>query len=190
MNSTGDKFDFVIVNLKVIAQVPRNRRLRTTTNGNFTLEDNHLFIPLRRILYGEGRIKLIRDIKSLLIEVQSQIRLLLSSKHLDKTVVRNVKSNQGNSVTPTDYEIATSNSRYISDERRSVTDQLTIVHRELERSISGFENLKATYSSDILMVGELDYIIDIVKSYIHEIEQRGSIIPESVSPVLTENNPV
>lgn len=183
----ANKYDFVIVNLKVIAQVPRNRRLRTNSNGNFTLEDNHLLVPVRRKIYGEGRDKLIRDIKSLLLEIQSQIRILLSSKHLDK----HVDKQHGSESTRDDVgsNEVVKGSRFISDEKRAVMDQISTIHRELERSITGFESLKATYSADILMVGELEHVIDTVRLYINEIEQKVPDVAENASAVVLEKNP-
>jgi len=182
--SNGEKFEFVIVNLKVLAQIPRNRRLRTTTNGYFTLEDNHLLVPIRRTLYGEGRDKLIRDIKSLLAEVQAQMRHLLTSKHLsgeDSDDNESEQKEKPSANTNAKLSVAT-------DEKRIVLEQLSSIHRELERSITGFENLKSTYVRDILMVGELDHIIDTVRLYMNEIEQKIPDVSENISPVLLEKS--
>lgn len=189
----ANKYDFVIVNLKVIAQVPRNRRLRTNANGNFTLEDNHLLVPIRRKIYGEGRDKLIRDIKSLLLEIQSQIRLLLSSKHLE--IAKSGESSRGHARdsnrddgkdTRDARDDVTKGSRFISDEKRAVMDQISTIHRELERSVTGFESLKATYSADILMVGELEHVIDTVRLYTNEIEQKVPDVAENALVVTLE----
>jgi len=170
----SNKFDFVIVNLKVIAQVPRNRRLKTTSNGFFTLEDNHLLVPLRRKIYGEGRNKLLRDIKSLLVEIQNQVRTLLprlqSDSENDDVDSDNAK---GKLYPPT-------------NEKCSVREQLICIHRELQRSIHGFENLKSTYSSDILMVGELEHIVDTIRIYLNEIEQKVPDVEENIPAVLID----
>lgn len=188
-----NKYDSVIISLKVISLLPRNRRLRTNSNGFFTLEDNHLLVPIRRKIYGEGRDRLLKDIKSLLIEIKGQIKTLLSNKHLDGYHEGTVESGDKNG-TPSSSEQSQQQqqpikSKYsISDEKRTVLEQLSCIHREMYRSLTGFENLKSTYSSDILMVGELEHIMDTIRSYMNEIEQKVPDVAENISPVLLEKN--
>lgn len=146
----SNKFDFIIVNLKVIGQTPRNRRLRMTSKGSFTLEDDHLLVPLKRRLFGDGRDKLIRDVSFLLDETSNYLRLLLSSKHL---------SDESDVGVPT-------------TDRRDTESQLESIYRELTRSVKGFENLKSTYESDKLMVGELELIVDKVEKYKSDITRK------------------
>jgi len=172
-------YDYVIENLKAIAKVPRNRRLRTDGDGFFTLEESHLFVPFLRTLYGEGREKLIRDIKSLLLEVQSQIRILLSSKHLDNT--------NSNAPDATDGSEAVASTR-ISDEKRAVLDKLSTIHREMYRSITGFEKLQSVYSSDIKMVGKLEHVVDTLRLYMAEIEQAVPDVADNIQPIMLEND--
>lgn len=168
------KYDFIIKNLKSIAQVPRNRRLRTNQNGYFTLEDNHLLVPLKRTIYGEGRRNLARDIDSLLLEIQSQVKLLLSSKHLDEDNGSNITNDESKNLG--------------SDDKQNIIEQLSHIHRELLRSITGFENLKSTYSSDIWMVSEMEHAVDIVRSCMKKIEQKIPDVAENIPPVFLENN--
>lgn len=186
----GDrKYDWIIVNLKSIAQVPRNRRLRTNNNGYLTLEDNHLLVPLRRKIYGEGRDKLIRDIKSLMLEVQAQVRLLLSSKYLNGNNGNNGHADEDGdpdmSITPNAPQSGISRIG-VSDEKRNVIEQISSIHRELLRSTTGLENLKGTYSNDILMVGELEHVIDQIRLYMDEIEKKVPDVAENIPPVLLE----
>ena len=156
----NNKYDFIIVNLKVISQIPRNRRLRMTTKGFFTLEDDHILVPVKRLIYGDSREKLIRDINFLLAEVYSQIKLLISSKHLE--------------------------AEEDTEEKRLTLAQIAGIHRDLERSITGFENLKSTYESDKLMFGELELIIDKIRSHMTEVELKVPGVAEIISPVLID----
>ncbi len=157
------KFDFIIVNLKVISRTPRNRRLRMTSKGSFTLEDDHLLVPLKRRLFGDGRDKLVRDVTFLLDETAGQVRLLLSSRYL------------------TNY-----NSEDMSIERRDVISQLESIYRELSKSVEGFANLKSTYENDQLMVGELELVVEKVEKFMLDISRKlPHLADESV-----ENFPV
>ena len=145
------KLDFIIVNLKVISQTPRNRRLRMTSKGSFTLEDDHLLVPFKRRLFGDGREKLIRDVSFLLEETGSHVKLLLASRHLNEATT-------GASDDPID--------------KREIEGQLESIYRELIRSVTGFENLKSTYDTDKLMVGELELVVDKIQKFVADIVRR------------------
>ena len=161
-----EKYESLVINLKVIAQLPRNRRLRTTSKGYFTIEDNHLLVPIRRKIYGEGRDRLKCDIKSLIIDAQTQTKGLLK-RYLEFS-----------SSKPSLEE---------SDEKRTVMEQLGTIHRELKRSITGFENLMSTYDSDALMVGMLEHVVETIRSVMNEITQVLPDVEENISPVLIES---
>jgi hypothetical protein len=171
----SEKYDFIIVNLKVIAQVPRNRRLKSTADGYFTLENNDIWVPIRRKIFGEGRNKLVRDLKSFLLLIESQLRLLIAKHIEDIQKPENEASN------------TTMNTKLTSlDEKRLVAYQLSCIFRELHRSITGFEGLKATYEADILMVGELENIMERVRLLKDEIEEKYPDVGENISPVQIE----
>lgn len=153
------KFDFIIVNLKVISRTPRNRRLRMTSRGSFTLEDDHLLVPLKRRLFGDGRDKLIRDVTFLLDETASHVRLLLLSRHLAEKETGTV-------------------------EQRDIVCQLESIYRELSRSIEGFSNLKSTYESDQLMVGELELVAEKIEKLKLDINRKLPHLTDETSEFL------
>jgi hypothetical protein len=154
------KFEEILVNLKVLSQTPRNRKLRMTSNGYFTLEDNNILVPLKRLLFGENREKLVRDLNYLFSGVGALVKLLLSSKFIDEKD---------------------------TDESRKVLSQIAAIHRELENCLIGFENLKATYEPDKLMVGELEVMMDKVRAQIADIELKLPNVAENIPPILVEN---
>lgn len=156
------KYDFIIVNLKVIAQIPRDRRLRITGKGYFTIEDDHVLVPLKRTVFGDGRQKLIRDVDFLLDEVQSQIKLLLSSRYLE--------------------------AGEDDDDKRATSTKIVAIYKELDRSILGFNNLKSTYDSDKLMVGKLELIIDKVQKFMNDIEMKVPNVRENISLVMIDKD--
>lgn len=159
----NSKFDFIIVNLKVIGQTPRNRRLRMTSNGSFTLEDDHLLVPLKRRLFGDGREKLIRDVSFLLDEIAGYVRLLLSSRHL---------------------ALDANDQSGLDIDRRDTENQLESIYRELVKSVKGFLNLKSTYEPDKLMVGELELVVDKVQKHMTDIGRRLPRLVEDSDDIL------
>ncbi len=157
---SSDNYDYIIVNLKVFAHVARNQRICMTSKGYFTIEKEYIWQSIKRFLYGESREKLIRDINFLISQVYAQIKLLITSKHLD------------------DEEE--------SDSKRAILNKIGSIYRELERSLTGFENLKSTYEADKLMIGELELIIDKITAHMKEIELKLPRVSEIISPFLID----
>ena len=143
------KYDFIIINLKVLSQTPRNRKLRTNSKGYFTLEDDSIFLPVKRMIWGESRGKLVRDINYLISETQEQVKTMLLSKCLHEKK---------------DHDIVD-----VNDDKRILLNQISSIHRELEKCIIGIDNLKTTYSDDKLTSGELEYISDKIGELMNEI---------------------
>lgn len=185
----SEKYDFIIENLKVIAQVPRNRRLRTTAEGDFTLEGNEIWVPMRRMVCGEGRHKLLRDIKSFLLLTESQLKLLLA-KHIEDVPTNAPKERAAPTTSQPNEAATTNNSNKLMltslDEKRLVAYQLSSIYRELQRSITGFEGLRATYESDVRMVGKLENVMEKVRLLKDEIEEKYPEVGENISPVHLE----
>lgn len=159
------KYDFVIINLKVLSQTPRNRKLRTNSKGYFTLEDDSILLPIKRKVWGESRDKLVRDINYLLSETRDQIKTLLLSKSL------NDKKDDG-----------------INDDKRTLFIQISSIHRELERSLDGIDNLKTTYSDDKLTSGELEFISDKIEELIKEIVIKVPNVCTDTRPIFVCND--
>jgi hypothetical protein len=106
---------------------PRHHRLCTTGDGNFNIESTHIFVPIKRYIFGENRAKLMKDVNFLMGEVKIAIDFF--NEHDD-------------------------------------FEKMDCLARELHKSISGFDNLKSTYESDKLMIGELEVVIDKIRTNI------------------------
>jgi hypothetical protein len=162
----SDKYDdklyeFIILNLKVIAQTLKNKRLRMTTNGLLTIEDEGFLVPFKRRLYGDGREKLIRDVNMLMSEVHSHVKGLLASKHL-----------HGED----------------TEEKRMVLNQIAGLHRELKRSLTGFKNLISTYEADELTVSKLELIMEKICSQMSEIKLKIPNVEKIIAPVYVDDD--
>lgn len=76
-----NKFDFIIINLKVLSQLQRMQKVRTTSAGYFTIEHEHLLVPIKRTVYGDSRDKLIKDMNNLLQEITMYVTWLENSEN-------------------------------------------------------------------------------------------------------------
>jgi len=142
----NEKYDGMILNLKNIAQVGFNGRLRRTSKGSVTVEEDHILVPLKRRIFSDGREATVIDIRSILNEVFAYNKLLLSSKHLIEPVK--------------------------TDEQRKHLEQISNLYRELERSIQGIENLKSTYKGDVDICSKLELQIENILSHLADIKRK------------------
>jgi len=162
-----DKYDRIILNLKIIAQIPRNGRLRRITKGAVTLEDDHLLVPLKRMIYHDSRHQSLNDLSAIINESISESKLWLVSKDLD----------DGEDLDSLDD---------MSDSKRAVVEKVSLMYRELERSTVGLENLKSTYRDDISIVSSLDILIEKVHSHLADIKRKCPMVEENLSSVLVK----
>lgn len=161
-----DKYDRIILNLKIISQVPRNGRLRRITKGAVTLEDDHLLVPFKRMIYHDSRHQSLNDISAIFNESISESKLWLASKDLDTGEFESLDE--------------------MSDTKRCIVEKVSLMYRELERSTVGLENLKSTYRDDISIASSLDIIIEKVISHLAEIKRKCPLVEENLSPVLVK----
>lgn len=148
------KTDSVMVNLKILAKVPRNGRIRKTRFGNITLESESIMLPFKRALYQDNRHQAMVDIQGIVQDAFTDVRTLMNSKYLLEP--------------------------HHSDEQERVVEKLTIFYRELENSITGLENLKVTYADDISTTATLDLIIEKINLQLAEIRRKfPDIHPEN-----------
>lgn len=157
-----DKYESSILNLKIIAQIKRNGKLRKLSRGSITLEDENILVPFKRRLFADSRHQTMVDINSILNEAFSQSKLMTSSLNLE-----------------TDYD-----TNDISDETRTTLEKLTNLYREFCRSMVGLENLKSTYRDDVKMVAKIELVIEKVQSHLGEITRKLPFIENNQLPVV------
>ncbi len=145
------KYDEIILNLKVLSQIPSNGRIRRIGHGRFTLEEDGFLVPIKRLLYRDSRNSGIKDVESTLNGTFEFIKLLLDSKHLKRA-----NGTEGN-----------------SDESRVVASQLTNLYREMGKSIIGLRNLKSTYSNDANAVAKIDWCIERMEEEMATMSELG-----------------
>jgi len=139
MNYGSTEFtDNVIANLKIIAMLQKAQRL-CVRKGQLTLERDDRFQFLRRYVRNDSRDTIvlhIRDTVSNAIKIaRSTMEVLAVNSNIPQTVVQ--------SAGPCFSEWT-----------------LIKIMNELENARQGLINLKTTYSTDAIMIANLDVIVD------------------------------
>lgn len=79
-----DKFDTLIGNLKIVAMLTRNGRLRRTPQGTLTIEANNFWVPFRRFLLSNSRQETLQDLNFIYGEAFNELTRLLSDKETNE----------------------------------------------------------------------------------------------------------
>ena len=156
----NEKFDTILLNLKIIASIPRNGRIRRTPNGSITLESDSIMVPVKRFIYRDDRKQAILDINCIINEAFAEIKSLLASKHI---------SGDTNSE---------------DEEARTTLEKLGLVYSELERASIGIENLKTTYQTDIPVTSQIDIVLNKIESCMNEVRRKCPNVQENIPVVM------
>jgi hypothetical protein len=148
------KFDIIVGNLKILSNIPRNGKICRSSNGGITIEADSLLQPLKRILYRDSRTQAITDITSITNETFSLLKLLLSSCAKSRELAQNTQQ-----LTKKEADLKT------------IEYQVNMLSKEFTSCITGLENLKTTYNTDIKVKSQLDVILDKIEFYSLEIKE-------------------
>jgi hypothetical protein len=147
----NEKYETILLNLKIIGMIPRNGRVKRSSNGTITLEGDNILVPLKRYFLADGRRNTISDMNSILNETGSQIKLLLGNTNVVDVCYK------------------------LTEENRHIMLQITNIYKELEKSIDGIENLKVTYRDDVKTSALLDLILSKIKVQLDDIRRKIQI---------------
>ena len=148
-----EKYQQIILNLKIIGQIPRNGKIRRAGHGGITLEGESILTPAKRTILGDSRNQSVSDINGILQESFSLLKLLLNHKL----------------VVAGDYKE--------TDENRHLLQQIFTLFREFVNCLPGLENLRGTYRYDIKTASSILFVIDQIKLQIEDIK-RKIVVPE------------
>lgn len=158
-----DTYEQIILNLKIISQIPRNGKIRRAGYGGITLEMESIMTPLKRTIYQDSRSQGISDIKSILQESYSLLKLLLNHK------------------------LVVAFEHKETDENRYLLQQIYTLYHEFQMCLPGLENLKGTYRFDIKSVASIQFAIDQVKIQLEDIKRKVLIPEAAITLEMIEN---
>jgi len=142
-----NKYDNVLLHLKILSQIPRNGRIRRTNNGSVTLETDGILVPVKRFIYRDDRKQAVVDINSIVSDAFGEIKSLLTSKYMVESDIT-------------------------TDEGRETISRLQLLYIELEKAYIGVHNLKTTYQSDIPITSQIDIVLNKIQSMLGEVKRK------------------
>lgn len=198
------KLDRVLHDLRILAKIPRNGRIKKSDMGRVTIEENNYLVSVRRYYNQDSRKQAMQDIAAIFNDAFAEVNSILTSRYFTVPVApqttqftipapmtipvppstRVTTRASSPSLDPFHHQYTTqhttppmSNNTHMDDERIKILNTLAILCRDLTLAIEGVMMLKLTYSQDIAMITALDRLIEKVTLCIKDIRKK---VPEEV----------
>lgn len=151
--------DKLLINLKIIANIQKNGRIKRSIDGIISLDSDYLFYQsFRRFFNNDSRKQSIFEINSVITECHEKIKEIINNRYMTPQ-----NSNR--------------------EEFVQNTELLLLMYNSLKNSLEGIHNLKFTYIDDHNTVSQLDILIlkinNILKETIVKINLFNSMLPSS-----------
>lgn len=143
--------DNLLLNLKILANLPQKGRLAFGKNGIISLEDDRIYNGIKRYILGISRRDAIVEINNVVNTAIDKIDDTINSKWM--------------------LEPYNSKEIYLN----KISD-LNLISSHLESCLVGINNLKHTYSNDLGTISKIDMIIDRIQTAILRANSQNKTI--------------
>ncbi len=138
----------ILVNLSVISKIKPNDKIYMSSDNFVSIEHESFLQGVLRYIYKNSRKKNINNLNNFYSMVYAYIDELVNSKYM--------------------YLLANTN----DDNFQNTHNNIKNIHKNIKASIHGLENLKKTYSPDVVTVSQIDVIINEINNYVQRIESK------------------
>lgn len=134
--------DNLLINLNIISKIAPNDKIYINSEGYISIENNNILQGVVRFIFNNSRSKSINNLSNFYSLVFKYVDELLQSKRYNHSSLM-----------------------YIQNCENYNSNILSNLNNYIEKSLIGIQNLKKTYSSDVVITSKLDIIIDNIKLY-------------------------
>lgn len=177
----------ILINLNIISKIRPNDKIFVNTDNYISIEYDSMFQGILRFFYNNSRSKNINNLNNFYSLTFSQIDDLINSKYLNVYISKidfrksQCKNNESNF--PIEHKCDLENDNFLK-----VYNELTEIKHYISLSISGLNNLKKTYISDVLTSSKLDIIINSVETSIKKIDKKLEYIDTVKRMIMDEDS--
>ena len=143
----------ILINLNILSKIKPYDKIYINKDNLITIEYNSIFQGIMRFFYNNSREKNLTNLITFYQSVYCLIDELLNSQYLTSEHIK-------------EYIIED------NDEFNKVYNNLKKINHYLELSLSGIQNLKKTYNSDIVTDSKLDIILNNTELYNDKITKK------------------
>jgi hypothetical protein len=143
MNST-------LINLSIISKIKPNDKIYMNNDNFISIEYDSFLQGILRFVFNNSRVKNMNYLNNFYTSVYAYIDELINSKYLTNNI----------------------NCDHENENYTNAYNNLKEINQYIKASIHGLENLKQTYSPDIVTISKIDIIISKIETYIERIEKK------------------
>lgn len=156
--------DNILINLSIISKICLDNKIYMNDEGFLSIETNTIFQGITRFIFRNSRSKTISNLNSFYNSVFSYI-----DNAIPLIGLNNKKDSEKDKQNPFDILGKSQFDKFAYNNKNCGLKTLLIY---LRKSSVGLENLRETYSSDIVMTSKLDIILDNVRLYVSNLEKK------------------
>jgi hypothetical protein len=173
----------ILINLNIISKIKPNDKIYINTDNYMSIEHDSALQGLFRFIYNNSRTKNLNCLNSFYLSVYNYIEDTINSKYLllsDKNGQLFTDNTLDTNVYLLDYKCHLENDNFIT-----IYNNLVELSHYLKLSITGLDNLKKTYISDVVTVSKLDIIINDIEAHIKKINKKLDYINDIKKKITT-----
>jgi hypothetical protein len=180
-----------LINLNIVSKIRPNDKIYVNIDNYISIEYDSMFQGFLRFIYNNSRNKNINNLNNFYSLTFNQIDDLLNSKYLNvfiskidfrKSSNKHINQSEEKTNFPTEHRCDLENENFLK-----VYSDLMEINHYIKLSISGLENLKKTYASDVLTTSKIDIIINNVEFHIKKINKKLEHIDSIKRSILEED---
>ena len=150
----------MLINLNIISKISLDNKIYMNSEGYLSIENNTIFQGIVRFVFRNSRNKTISNLNNFYNSVFSYVDNVIPNVQ-NRKIYNSLDDSEGNLIGKFDFTV-----------NRDKDYGLKTLMLYLKRSISGIENLRETYSGDIVMTSKLDIILDNIRLYSDKLEKK------------------
>ena len=154
----------ILINLNIISKIKPNDKIYMNTDNFMSIEHDTAFQGVCRFLFNNSRNKNINNLNCFYSTVYNHIDDIINSKYL---LLTNKNGQLLDHLYINEHKCYLENENFIN-----IYNNLVELNHYLKLSITGLENLKKTYISDVVTISKLDIIINDAESHIKKIHKK------------------
>ena len=154
----------ILINLNIISKIKPNDKIFMNSDNYMSIEHDSAFQGIFRFIFNNSRNKNLNNLNYFYTSVYNCIDDTINSKYL-------FLSDKNGQLIDNLYLL--NHSCFLENESFiNVYNNLVELNHYLKLSLTGLENLKKTYISDVVTISKLDIIINDAETYIKKVQKK------------------
>jgi hypothetical protein len=154
----------ILINLNIISKIKPNDKIYMNSDNYMSIEQDSAFQGIFRFIFNNSRTKNLNNLNYFYNSVYNCIDDTINSKYLF------ISDKNGQLID--NLHLLNHNCFFENENFINIYNNLVELNHYLKLSLTGLENLKKTYISDVVTISKLDIIINDAETHIKKIQKK------------------